>query len=100
MTKYEDLLRDEKTGVILIDKVVFPIHDTLKRPITIDGQKIDKVVVQEPTVLDIEASNAESTELDKTKRMLAQVMDLKPDDIKQFGSRDFKRLSELVSDFL
>jgi len=100
MTDYKDLPRNKETGDILIDQVVFPIHDTLLRPITVDGQKIEKVTVLEPTVLDIETSNQEATELDKTKRILAQVMELKPDDIKQFGSRDFSRLSELVAAFL
>ena len=100
MTDYKDLPRDKKTKNLLIDQVVFPIHDTLLKPITVDGQKVEKVIVQEPTVLDIETSNQEATELDKTKRILAQVMELKPDDIKQFGSRDFTRLSELVAAFL
>ena len=100
MTDYKDLPRDKKTENLLIDQVVFPIHDTLLKPITVDGQKVEKVIVQEPTVLDIETSNQEATELDKTKRILAQVMELKPDDIKQFGSRDFTRLSELVAAFL
>ena len=100
MTDYKDLPRDKKTENLLIDQVVFPIHNTLLKPITVDGQKVEKVIVQEPTVLDIETSNQEATELDKTKRILAQVMELKPDDIKQFGSRDFTRLSELVAAFL
>ena len=100
MTDYKDLPRNKETGDLLIDQVVFPIHDTLLKPITVDGQKIEKVTVLEPTVLDIETSNQEATELDKTKRILAQVMELKPDDIKQFGSRDFTRLSGLVAAFL
>lgn len=100
MTDYKNLPRDKETGDLLIDQVIFPIHVTLLKPITVDGQKIDKVVVQEPTVLDIETSTQEATELDKTKRILAQVMALKPDDIKQFGSRDFTRLSGLVAAFL
>ena len=100
MTDYKDLPRDKETGDLLIDQVVFPIHNTLLKPITVDGQKIEKVTVLEPTVLDIETSNQEATELDKTKRILAQVMELKPDDIKQFGSRDFTRLSGLVAAFL
>ena len=100
MTDYNDLPRDKQTGDVLIDQVVFPIHDTLLKPITVDGQNIDTVRVQEPTVLDIETSNLESSELDKTARLLAQVMGLKPDDIKQFGSRDFSRLSGLVAAFL
>ena len=77
-----------------------PRINTLLKPITVDGQKIDTVRVQEPTVLDIETSNLESSELNKTARLLAQVMALKPDDIKQFGSRDFSRLSGLVASFL
>lgn len=100
MTDYKDLPRNKETGDLLTDQVVFPIHNTLLRPITVDGQKIEQVTVLEPTVLDIETSNQEATELAKTKRILAQVMELKPDDIKQFGSRDFARLSELVAAFL
>lgn len=100
MTEYEDLPRETETKSLIVDQIVFPINYNLLTPVTVDGEKIEKVVVREPTVLDVEIAYREKAEFDKIKRILAQVMELKPDDIKQFGSRDFSRLGELVVAFL
>ncbi|MEM7047002.1 MAG: phage tail assembly protein [Pseudomonadota bacterium] len=100
MTDYKDIPRDKKTGDILVNEVRLPIMDRLLSPITVDGTEIKDVSVREPTVLDLEVANKEVSELGKTSRLLAQVMNLAPDDIKKLGSRDFSRLGSLVAAFL
>lgn len=100
MTAYADLPRDEETHKLLIEEVVFPIEYPMLSPITVDGEKMASLTVAEPTVLDIEASNKAGNGMEGTKRLMAQVMGLKPEDIQKFGSRDFSRLSELVAAFL
>ena len=94
--RYKDLPRDEKSKVLLADQVEFPIVYTLLKPL--DNRL--EFEMREPTVLDLEISNKEKTDIGRTIALLSNLLELSPDDVRKLGTRDFARLSNTVMAFL
>ena len=96
--KYEDLPRDEKQA-ILIEKVEFPIRYQLLSPLK-GANGTGDLEMREPTVLDLEISNKESTDIGRSVALLSHLLELTPEEVRKLGTRDFARLSNTVTAFL
>ncbi len=100
MTNYDDIPRDPKTGAIQADEVEFPVRFRLLRPIETTGGKREELEMREPTVLDLETSNREKTDFARTVALLANLVELSPDELRRMGTRDYSRLAGAVAAFL
>ena len=101
MTKYDDLPRDENTGAIQAEQVEFPVRYRFLSPIDAGGVRgVAEVEMREPTVLDLEAANREKTDTARAAALLANLVELSPDEVRQMGTRDFSRLFGVVAAFL
>lgn len=98
--KYEELPRDEKTKAIVAEDVEFPIHYTLMSPVEINGVMSAEIDVCELTVGEIEATNRERDLFRQTVLLVANALHITPEDVRGMRSRDYGRLSRLVSAFL
>ncbi len=96
---YEDLPRDEESKAILIEEVQFPIRFPLLSPLK-GAERTGDLEMREPTVLDLELSNKESGDIGRTIKLLSNLLELSPDEVRALGTRDFARLSNTVSAFL
>ena len=56
--------------------------------------------MREPTVLDLEISNKEGTDIGRTIVLLSNLLELTKEEVRKLGTRDFARLSNTVSAFL
>lgn len=73
----------------------------LSRPMDIDGAKITKLRMREPTVGDQLASEEfKGGEAAKEIAMLANLCEIAPDDIKRLTLKDYKRLQAAFLGFL
>ena len=101
MTKYDDLPRDEKTGAIQAEQVEFPVRYRFLLPIDAGGVRgVAEVEMRAPTVLDLEASDREKTDTARAAALLANLVELSPDEVRQMGTLDFSRLFGVVAAFL
>ena len=96
--KYRELPRDEQ-GDILAEEIRFPVEVPLLKPVKADEGTRSVLQVEEPLVRDIEIANREKTRVGAGIVLIALVSDLTPEQARGMGSRDFKRLSELVGSF-
>ena len=97
--EYKEIPKDED-GNIQIEKLEFPILYPLLAPIPADGSQLQEVSLREPTVRDVEVSQKEKSGLPTASRMLTLIADLSPEQVRSMGSRDFARISEVVTSFL
>lgn len=73
----------------------------LSRPMDIDGAKITKLRMREPTVADQLASEEfKGGEAAKEIAMLANLCEIAPDDIKRLTLKDYKRLQAAFLGFI
>lgn len=101
MTKYDDLPRDERTGAIRAEQVEFPVRYQFLSPIDAGGVRgVSEVEMREPTVHDLEAANREKTDTARAAALLANLVELSPDEVRRMGTRDFSRLFGVVAAFL
>ncbi len=56
--------------------------------------------MREPTVLDLETSNREKIDFARTLALLANLVELSPDEVRRMGTRDYSRLAGAVAAFL
>ena len=101
MKKYEDLPRDGD-GVIIIEKVEWPVGIDLKRPVEDShGETITHLELREPTAADIETAwNAGRGEATRMVRLVSVLAMLKPDDVRRLKAIDFMRAAKTVGAFL
>ena len=97
--EYKDIPKDED-GNIQIEKLEFPIRYPLLAPIRTDGSELKEISLREPTLRDIEVSQKEKSGLPTASRMLTLIADLSPEQVRSMGSRDFARISEVLTSFL
>lgn len=73
----------------------------LSRPLEIDGAKVTKLRMREPTVADQLASEEmKGSDSAKEIAMLANLCQIAPDDIKRLPLKDYKRLQAAFLGFL
>lgn len=73
----------------------------LSRPMDIDGAKVKKLRMREPTVADQLASEEfKGGEAAKEIAMLANLCEIAPDDIKRLTLKDYKRLQAAFLGFI
>ena len=72
----------------------------LKYPIQSDGKEIKALHLRRVRVLDLEVMEQEKTQLAKSVRLLSQLTDIPPADIKRLDAADFNRASDVVEGFL
>lgn len=98
--RYEDLPRDEKTKGIEFEKLEFPIVYPLLTPLKISGIEAAEIEIREPTVTNLADARKVRDGIGSTVRLLCSVADLSEDEARALGTRDFKRLSEVLESFL
>ena len=105
MTKYEDLPRraaDSDKREIDPAGVEFPVRFQLRRPVAANGgPDVKTITLREPTVADVERADAAGTSgHGKMIRLLADLGELAPDDIRKLSAADYRDMSDTLSSFL
>lgn len=73
----------------------------LSRPLEIDGAKVTKLRMREPTVADQLASEEmKGSDSAKEIAMLANLCEVSPDDIKRLTLKDYKKMQAAFLGFL
>ncbi len=98
--RYEDMPRDEKTGAIEAEKVEFPVRFRLLTPLETAGGKRGELEMREPTVLDLETSNREKSDVARSVALLSNLLEVSPGEARRLGTRDYSRLTAAVAAFL
>lgn len=80
----------------------FPVQFELRRPVAANGgADVKTVTLREPTVADVERADAAGTGgHGKMIRLLADLAELAPDDIRKLSAADYRDMSDTVSCFL
>ncbi|MXY70199.1 MAG: phage tail assembly protein [Acidobacteriia bacterium] len=99
MTKYEDLPRDGKGGLVA-ESIEFPVEIPLLRPVEVGGRKLESVSLREPTALDIEMCWKHPGEITRMVNLLASLAELAPDEVRALKAADFARAAEAAGAFL
>lgn len=73
---------------------------TLSRPIEIAGAPVTTVRMREPTVADQMAASKQVGAAAQEIALLANLMELAPDDLKRLPLKDYKRLQEAFMGFI
>lgn len=72
----------------------------LSRPLEIDGTKVSKLRMREPTVGDqIAVQKMKGDDTDKELAMMANLCEITPEDVQKLTLRDFRRLQEAFLGF-
>lgn len=102
--KFEDLPRraaPKSEKQIHAEKVVWPVEYDLLSPIeAASGEKIAQLILREPRQGSLELADEESGGHAKMRRLLADISEQSPDDLRKLGALDYRNLSGLVGSFL
>lgn len=65
----------------------------LEKAITINGEKVDKLTMREPTVGDMfDTTKQNRTPAANEAHLMAQLCDISPEDIRQVSVKDYSRI--------
>lgn len=102
--KFEDLPRraaDGEKKEIDPAGVKFPVEFELRSPLGGAGGSVTVITLREPTVADVErADEAGPRGHGKMIRLLADLSELAPDEIRKLSAADYRDMSDTVSCFL
>lgn len=73
---------------------------TLKHPVEFDGRTIKEITLRRPKVRDLERMDKVKGELAKSVTLIADLAEITPDNVRDLDAEDFKRVSEVIGDFL
>lgn len=73
----------------------------LSRPLDVDGAKITKLRMREPTVADqLAADEIKGSDAQKEIQTFANLLEIAPDDLKKLSLRDYKKVQAAFTGFL
>ena len=102
--KFADLPRrkaEESKTEIDPSGVKFPVEFPLKRPLkAASGETVDTVTLREPGVGDLERADEGSGGHGKMIRLIADLSEHAPDDIRKLSAADYRDMQDTLGAFL
>jgi len=73
---------------------------TLQYPIEANGTTRKTVALRRPKVRDFEVVNAIKDEFEQAVRLIANLSEMTPDEVREIDMADYKKIQEIISGFL
>ena len=72
----------------------------LSKPINVEGEEVHELTLREPTVADLKVIKKIKDEMEQDLELISRMADVPKPALDRITARDFKKLQEVMMDFL